>query len=258
LRQDRTGDPAISSANRKLSGPAMILFGFSITFAAVDWMMSLSPVWFSTMFGVYFFAVCATCGYSSMALLCLRLQHNGHLKGIITPEHYQDLGKLLFAFGMVFWAYIAFSQFMLIWYGNLPEETAWYLSRQVGGWLWLSWALLFGHFLIPFVLLISRWPKRWPTTLAIACVWMLVFAFIDLVYLIMPHVPHDVGDFSRYSEFAAAHASDSPHLLDPTLLGLALGMLCLVISMTMRSLMGKSLLASRDPSLGESLAFQNM
>lgn len=258
LRQDRTGDPAITAANRKWSGPAMILFGFSITFAAVDWMMSLSPAWFSTMFGVYFFAVCATCGFSAMTLLCLRLQRDGQLKGIITPEHYQDLGKLLFAFGMVFWAYIAFSQFMLIWYGNLPEETAWYLSRQVGGWLWLSWALLFGHFLIPFVLLISRWPKRWPTTLAIGCVWMLVFGFVDLVYLIVPHVPHDVGDFARYSEFAAAHASDSPHLFDPTLLGLTLGMFCLVLSMTMRSLKGKSLLASRDPSLGESLAFQNM
>jgi hypothetical protein len=87
---------------------------------------------------------------------------------------------------------------------------------------------------------------------------MLVFGFVDLVYLIVPHVPHDVGDFARYSEFAAAHASDSPHLFDPTLLGLTLGMFCLVLSMTMRSLMGKSLLASRDPSLGESLAFQNM
>ena len=258
LRQDRTGDPAITATCRKWAGPSMILFGLTITFAAVDWMMSLSPAWFSTMFGVYFFAACVTCGYSVMTLVCLRLQRDGQLKGIITPEHYQDLGKLIFAFGVVFWAYIAFSQFMLIWYGNLPEETAWYLPRQVGGWLWLSWALLFGHFVLPFVFLISRWPKRWPATLAAGCVWMLVFGFIDLYYLIMPHVPHDLGEFANYREFAEKHASDSPHLGDPTLIFLAVGVLALVLAMTARSLKGKSLLASRDPSLGESLAFQNM
>lgn len=258
LRQDRTGSIEISAQCRKWSGPAMILFGLSITFASFDWMMSLSPAWFSTMFGVYFFAVCCTCGFSVITLLCIRLQRDGQLRGIITPEHYQDLGKLLFAFGIVFWAYIAFSQFMLIWYGNLPEETAWYLPRQVGGWLWLSWALLLGHFVFPFVFLISRWPKRFPSTLAFGCMWMLAFGFIDLYYLIMPEIPHDLGEFNNYREFAAKHATDSPHLFNPTLLGLSGGLLCLVIVFTMRSLRGKSLLASRDPSLGESLAFQNM
>jgi hypothetical protein len=111
---------------------------------------------------------------------------------------------------------------------------------------------------LPFVFLISRWPKRWPVTLAAGCVWMLVFGFIDLYYLIMPHVPHDLGEFANYREFAEKHASDSPHLADPMLLCLAVGVLMLVISMTARALKGKSLLASRDPSLGESLAFQNM
>jgi uncharacterized membrane protein YpjA len=158
----------------------------------------------------------------------------------------------------VFWAYIAFSQFMLIWYGNLPEETAWYLPRQVGGWLWLSWALLFGHFVFPFVFLISRWPKRWPSTLAVGCAWMLLFGFLDVFYLVMPHIPHDLGEYATYGEFAAKHASDSTHLADPALLCMTAGVLLLVLSGTARALKGQSLLALRDPSLGESLAFQNM
>ena len=259
VRQDRTGDPAISAACRKWSGPAMIVFGLSITFAAFDWMMSLSPAWFSTMFGVYFFAACATCGISVITLLTLRLQDQfGRLRGIVSPEHFQDLGKLLFAFGIVFWAYIAFSQFMLIWYGNLPEETAWYLPRQVGGWLWLSWALLLGHFAIPFVFLISRWTKRIRATLTFGCAWMLLFGLIDLYYLVMPHIPHDLGEFTTYGEFAAKHAGDAPHLLDPSFLAMTLGVLMLVLGGALRALSGQSLLAVRDPSLRESLAFENM
>ncbi|MBM3368972.1 MAG: hypothetical protein FJY43_11980, partial [Betaproteobacteria bacterium] len=243
VRQDRTGSPSISARCRKWSGPAMILFGLSTTFASFDWIMSLSPAWFSTMFGVYFFAACATCGISVITLLTLRLQDQfGRLRGIVSPEHFQDLGKLLFAFGIVFWAYIAFSQFMLIWYGNLPEETAWYLPRQVGGWLWLSWALLLGHFAIPFVFLISRWTKRIRATLTFGCAWMLLFGLIDIYYLVMPHIPHDLGEFATYGEFAAKHAGDAPHLLDPSFLAMTLGVLMLVLGGALRALSGQSLL----------------
>jgi hypothetical protein len=258
VRQDRTGDPAISASCRRWSGPAMIVFGLSITFAAVDWMMSLSPAWFSTMFGVYFFAACATCGLSAIVLLTKRLQGWGRLQGIVTAEHYQDLGKMLFAFGIVFWAYIAFSQFMLIWYGNLPEETTWYLARQVGGWLPLSWALLVGHFIVPFVFLISRWTKRWNATLAFGCGWMLVFGIVDLYYLIVPHIPHDLGTFATYAEFAAKHSDSAPHLLDPSFLCMALGVLALVVGGALNALRSHALVPARDPSLAESLAFENM
>ncbi|MFM8785886.1 MAG: quinol:cytochrome C oxidoreductase [Phycisphaerales bacterium] len=258
VRQDRSGDPAISNSCRKWSGPAMIVFGLTITFAAVDWMMSLSPAWFSTMFGVYFFAACATCGLSAIVLLTKRLQGWGRLQGIVTAEHYQDLGKMLFAFGIVFWAYIAFSQFMLIWYGTRPEETPWYLARQVGGWLPLSWALLVGHFIVPFVFLISRWTKRWNATLAFGCGWMLVFGTVDLYYLIVPHVPHDLGTFSTYAEFAAKHADSAPHLLDPSFLCMALGVLALVAGGALNALRSHALVPARDPSLAESLAFENM
>jgi hypothetical protein len=258
VRQDRTGDPAATAACRKWSGPAMIVFGLTITFAAVDWMMSLSPAWFSTMFGVYFFAACATCGLSTIVLLTKRLQGWGRLQGIVTAEHYQDLGKMLFAFGIVFWAYIAFSQFMLIWYGNLPEETTWYLARQVGGWLPLSWALLVGHFIVPFVFLISRWTKRWNGTLAFGCGWMLVFGVVDLYYLVVPHIPHDLGTFDTYAEFAAKHSDSAPHLLDPSFLCMTLGVVALVVGGALNALRSHALVPARDPSLPESLAFENM
>ena len=258
IRQDSVGGTAISESCRKVAAPAILLFGLSITFAAFDWMMSLAPAWFSTMYGVYFFCACATCGLATMTLLCLFLQRTGRLRGVITPEHYQDLGKFLFAFGMVFWAYIAFSQFMLIWYGNIPEETIWFLPRQVGGWLWLSWALLLGHFILPFLFLISRWPKRYPASLAFACCWMLLFGLVDLFYLIMPRIPHDAGEMRSYAEFAEKYAGEPTRFADPLVWTMSLGMLCLLLAMTARAASRHLLLPKGDPSLRESLAFQNM
>ncbi|MCZ6729535.1 MAG: hypothetical protein O7C61_07475, partial [SAR324 cluster bacterium] len=104
-------------------------------------------------------------------------------------EHYHDLGKALFAFGIVFWAYIGYSQYMLVWYANIPEETMWFLIRQLGGWQSLSILLVLGHFVGPFLMLISRWPKRWPKVLAAGACWMLFIHFIDLYWLVMPSVP---------------------------------------------------------------------
>jgi hypothetical protein len=257
VRQDRTGDPAISASCRRWAGPAMILFGLTSTFASFDWIMSLSPAWFSTMFGVYFFALSATLGLASITLLCKHIERGGRLHGIVTVEHYHDLGKMLFAFGIVFWAYIAFSQFMLIWYGNLPEETAWFLPRQVGAWLPISWMLLIGHFIVPFVFLVSRWTKRWGGTLAFACLWMLAFGCLDVVYLVVPHVPHDLGEFATYAEFAEKHAGDGPHGAGSLAL-FSVAALLLAQGGAMLALAGKSLVPVRDPSLAESLAFQNM
>lgn len=256
--QDRTGNPAASSRSSLMAAPGAILFGITVTLASVDWIMSLTPAWFSTMFGVYFFTVCCTAGLSAITLVCLALQRAGYLRGVITPEHYQDLGKLLFAFGVVFWAYIAFSQYMLIWYGNIPEETTWYLVRQVGGWGWVSTALLFGHFVVPFVFLVSRWTKRWSLTLAIACVWMLFFAWFDVYYLVIPTVPHDLGEFATYREFADKYVGESTNLANPVNWTMLVGMLALLGAGTLAAARRHPLLAKRDPRLADSLAFHNM
>ena len=132
LVQDRTGDPELTVRNENFAGPATIVFAFTVTFASFDLLMSLDPHWYSTIFGVYYFAG-AFLGFSALLVVLLaalgRHSEIGHARG--ATEHLHDLGKLLFAF-VVFWAYIGFSQYMLIWYANLPEETVWYAARQTG------------------------------------------------------------------------------------------------------------------------------
>jgi hypothetical protein len=256
--QEAAGGTATPDRLPKLSGPSIILFGLTVTFAAFDWMMSLTPTWFSTMFGIYFFTVCCTAGFSAMALVTIRLQSLGALKGIVTREHLQDLGKYIFAFGIVFWAYIGFSQYMLIWYGNIPEETTWFLARQVGQWRLVGFALLFGHFVIPFLFLISRWTKRWRGTFTFAVIWMIVFHYVDLTYLIQPVIPHDLAKFDSYDALLVAYAGERAPILDPTLLLLSIGFLFLVIGSSLARLTRTGLLCVRDPRLPESLHFENM
>ena len=111
----------------------MILFGFSLTAFAFDWIMALNPHWFSTIFGVYYFAGALLSALSAIVLLSLALQKRGLIGDVVNHEHYHDLGKLMFAFTF-FWGYIAFAQYMLIWYANLPEETQFYIPRQIGYW----------------------------------------------------------------------------------------------------------------------------
>jgi hypothetical protein len=257
VAQDSDRSVARSEKMGKWAGPAAILFGLTTTFAAFDWIMSLNPAWFSTMFGVYFFAACCAGGFSAIALMCLRAQGHGLLKDLVTPEHYQDLGKLLFGFGIVFWAYIAFSQYMLIWYGNVPEETTWFLARQIGQWRIVSAALLFGHFVIPFLFLISRWTKRWRATLTFGVVWMLVFHWVDLAYLIQPVIPHDIGKYDTYDALLAAYANEAAPILNPGLLALSVGMLLLLVGRTLARLVRTGLLCKGDPRLAESLRFEN-
>ena len=257
VAQDGDRSVARSEKMGKWAGPAAILFGLTTTFAAFDWIMSLNPAWFSTMFGVYFFAACCAGGFASIALVCLRVQGHGLMKDLITPEHYQDLGKMLFGFGIVFWAYIAFSQYMLIWYGNVPEETTWFLARQVGQWRLVSAALLLGHFVIPFLFLISRWTKRWRGTLLFGTTWMIVFHWVDLGYLIQPVIPHDIGKYDTYDALLAAYANEPATILNPGLLALSVGMFMLLVGRTLAQLSRTGLLCKGDPRLAESLRFEN-
>src|SRR5688572_21534357 len=183
--QDVTGDPRVSARLRLLAGPAIIVLALTQTFASVDWIMSLTPHWYSTMFGVYFFAGSFVGFIALLSVVSVAMRRAGLLDTVISPEHLQDIGKFLFAF-TVFWTYIAFSQFFLIWYGNLPEETIWYQARMEGSWLTVSLFLIVGHFVAPFLYLMGRDVKRNGLTLALGGAWVLVMHFIDLYWQVMP------------------------------------------------------------------------
>ncbi|MCH8165190.1 MAG: quinol:cytochrome C oxidoreductase [Planctomycetes bacterium] len=262
VQQDATGDPQTTTRMQSVAAPGMILYAFTQTFAAVDWIMTLEFAWYSTMFGVYFFAA-STCGaFAAMIIILYLLQRSGRLTNVITTEHYHDLGKLLFAFGVVFWAYIAYSQYMLIWYANIQEETIWFVIRQLGGWKTMSIFLILGHFAGPFLILISRYPKRWKGVLAIGAAWMLGVHFIDLYWLVMPAIPDElIQSVTTYSqlvtEFEASYLPEYDlhwRVLDLTCL---LGVLGVFVAMAAWSMRNRSLVPERDPRLDESLAFEN-
>ena len=153
--QDATGDPAVSARLRRFAGPAIIVLALTQTFASVDWIMSLTPHWYSTMFGVYFFAGSFVGFIALLSVVAVAMRRAGLLDTVISAEHLHDIGKLLFAF-TAFWAYIAFSQFFLMWYANLPEETIWYKARMEGSWMTVSLFLMAGHFVAPFFYLMGR------------------------------------------------------------------------------------------------------
>lgn len=189
-KQDESGDPALTVKMQLSSAPCVVIFALTLTFAAFDWLMSLDPHWYSTIFGVYIFAGSATSSLATLALMTLALQSAGIMGKVSTVEHRHDIGKLLFGF-IVFWAYIGFSQFLLIWYANIPEETIFYLHRLEGSWKTVSLTLLFGHFIVPFIVLLSRHAKRHPGVLGAASVLILVMHYVDIYWLVMPNFLHE-------------------------------------------------------------------
>jgi len=186
LKQDSSNtDYSPTKRNFKIAAPFLIMYALTITFAGVDILMSLSPTWFSTMFGVYYFAGNWVSALSLIAIVMVMLHRAGHLKGFVTHEHYHDIGKLMFAF-TVFWAYIAFCQYMLIWYSNIPEETEFFIHRVHGGWEILGWTSLIIHFVVPFLLLIRQDFKRKGNVLIIGGIIMLIANFLDLCWVVLP------------------------------------------------------------------------
>jgi hypothetical protein len=183
--QDDSGDPALTARMQKASGPLIIVFALTISFAAFDWIMSLQPHWYSTIFGVYIFGGSFLVALSLLALMTISMHRAGLFRRISTVEHRHDIGKLMFAF-TVFWAYIAFSQYMLQWYANIPEETVWYRNRWSGGWQAISIVLMITHFAFPFLFLLPRTIKRHLTALTIGAVVLLIAHYVDLYWLIMP------------------------------------------------------------------------
>jgi len=192
VAQDGKKNQQLTRKMWRLSPIGIIIFGLSASFAAFDWLMSLQPHWFSTIFGVYFFAGCILSGIAFITLMCVALQSCGVLNRSMTSEHYHDLGKLLFGY-TVFWAYIGFSQFMLIWYANLPEETEFYLHRLHHGWEYISWALPLTNFFLPFFILMSRHIKKKKAVMIFMCLWILTTHFMDIYWLVLPGFVDDHG-----------------------------------------------------------------
>ncbi len=185
LKQDSGHSAAIGRRVKRISAPGMLLFAISVTYSSFDWYMSQDPHWYSTIFGAYIFSGGLVSALAFLAFSSLSLRKRKILSEIITEEHYHDLGKLTFAF-MVFWAYIAFSQYFLIWYANIPEETIWFDNRYRGGWKYVSILIALGYFVLPFLLLMARGAKRKLGFLKIMAGWLLFMHWVDLYWIIMP------------------------------------------------------------------------
>ena len=236
--QDATGDPGVSARLRRFAGPAIIVLAVTQTFASIDWIMSLTPHWYSTIFGVYFFSGSFVGFIALLSIVAPAMRRAGLLDTVITAEHLHDVGKLLFGF-TAFWAYIAFSQFFLIWYANLPEETIWYKARLEGSWKTISILLMAGHFGIPFFYLMGRTVKRSDWALAAGGAWLLAMHFMDLYWQVMPTL-HPEGV--------------RPSVLDVAAFVSIGGFFVAAATWLMRR---QALVPLRDPRLAESLAFEN-
>jgi hypothetical protein len=200
-KQDDSGSLEFTKSSEKWSAPGVLILFLSASLASFDWIMSLDPHWWSTMFGVYFLAGGAVAFMAVLIAVCLGLRSAGYLSDAINEEHYHDLGKWLFAL-TVFWAYVTFSQYMLIWYGNLPEEGIWYHRRMVGSWSGFMPLMIIGHFIIPFVTLMPRSSKRNLKMLGFFSGWMLVMHYLDLYWQVMP-VLHKTGVAFHWIDLAA-------------------------------------------------------
>ncbi len=184
-KQDETGDQNLTTKNIKISTIFILWFAVSISIMAVDWMMSVEPHWFSTIFGVYYFAGTTWCALAALTLIVVLLKENGYFVDKIKKDHYYSLGAMLFAF-TCFWGYMAISQYLLIWYGDLPEETSWFFHRWHGIWTILSITLVVAHFIVPFLALLSFPSKTNPKRLKFMSIWILAVHFLDVYWMIMP------------------------------------------------------------------------
>jgi hypothetical protein len=185
LATDAGEDLRTSRRLRSLSGGGLVLMGLTITFAAVDWAMSLNPHWFSTIYGVLFMVGTALSALSLAVVVVTLARNQKPFAGVLQRQQLHDLGTLMFAFVMLL-AYVSFSQFLIVWSGNLPEEIPWYIQRLQGGWFWIALAIVLLQFAVPFLLLLSRSLKRNPDLLGPVATLILVMRMVDLFWLVAP------------------------------------------------------------------------
>jgi hypothetical protein len=233
LQQDETGASALRRRMRAVAAGGVCLHVLLMTFCAIDWLMSLSPGWASTIYGFYVIVGQVIAALAFVILVSLFLATRAPLEGRFRAVHFHDYGKLLLAFTMI-WAYFGVSQFLIIWSGNLPEETSWFMGRMIGGWKWFSVLLVFAHFVFPFVLLLSRNLKRDKTRLARVAGLMLFVRWLDIYWLAAP----------AFSDHVAIHPLDIT-----TALALA-GLWFFVFTQNLKT---RSLLPVKEPALKEAL-----
>jgi hypothetical protein len=190
LEQDRSPDPRIARRMQRLSGGGLLVYGLTVTFASFDWLMSLDPHWYSTIYGVLLMGGQGLTALAFLIVALAWLSRRQPLDAIVVPGHFHDLANLMLAFVML-WAYFSFSQYLIIWSGNLPEEITWYVNRQHDGWRFVGPGLIVFHFAVPFLLLLFRSVKRAPTTVWKVAVGILVAKLVDLFWLIAPRFHPD-------------------------------------------------------------------
>jgi len=234
-KQDTTKDQKLTTINIRLAAVFMPVFAISLTLTAVDWAMSLEPHWSSTIFGVYYFSGTVLAALSAATYIIIKLHEYGYLPKLQRDSFY-SLGALMFAF-INFWAYIAFSQFLLIWYADLPEETVWFMSRWRNGWEYVSILLIVVHFAIPYFALLTQDSKMDLKRLKLMAIWILFAHLLDLYWLVMPTYSESVS-FS-WTEFGF-----------PILL---VGLVMVVLSFKMKR---NNLVPVGDPKLARGLSFR--
>jgi hypothetical protein len=246
-QQDR--GEAVSKADsvrfRKVSAPGLLFLVITVTFASVDWVMSLEPEWFSTIFGLLTIAGYGLTALAFATIVLAAIDRERPAGSLLAPRHFHDFGKLLLAFTML-WAYLSFSQFLIIWSGNLPEEIPWYIARIRGGWGVVAIALVVGHFFIPFTLLLSADLKKRSATLQKVAAWILAMRLIDLIWYVSPSFRH------MAPEGAGTHAPLLPmHWMD---IAIPVGLMGVWVFLFVRQLRSRPLFPVNDPYLKEAFA----
>lgn len=234
LKQDATGDHELTYKNIAYSVGFIAFFAIFFTMFSFDLLMSLLPTWYSTIFGIYAFSGAIQAVFAVLAIMIVWLKNSKWISGYVTEEHQHDVGKFLKGF-TVFWAYIAFSQFMLIWYANIPEETEFYIMRSLNGWMSVSFALLIFRFIVPFMVLLPRGAKRSDSILVSISVLVLVMHYVDIYWLVYPNFFDGVPQFSFWE------------------IGIFLGFLGLFLMTMIKFFTKNNMVAINDPRMHEAL-----
>ncbi len=240
FKQDKNPKTNSNKLSAKVSAIFMPIFAISLTVVGMDWLMSLEPKWFSTIFGVYYFSGSLLSALSLLTFVVIVLVENGYLSKYINEDHYYNLGALMFAF-INFWAYIAFSQYLLIWYANIPDETLWFVDRFNGSWWYMSMGLIFIRFAIPYLALLTRPSKSNPFRLKIIAIWIFLTHYYDLYWIIMPEYTKKnglIGPVYGITELSVPF--------------IVIGLAILAISIFSRN---RNLMAINDPKFKKSLEF---